>query len=115
MYQVRLLYDNKREKSYYDSYTESTNEKIGNIVCSELPMYQDINRARSCYWDSENEKWIFDNDKYLEIIAEIESARKRQEEKEQLSTIMTNKELTEAVMELAGMIGKIIEKVPIEE
>lgn len=113
MYQVIIILDEKRGKSYYQSYVESDNVNLGNITCSELPPYQDIHKARSCYWDSA--RWVYDEEKYAEIIAAIETEKAEKEAADKISIIMTNEELTESLMELAGMIGKLMEAAESEE
>lgn len=107
MYQVIIISDEERGKSYYQSYVESDNTNLGNITCSELPSYQDINKARSCYWDSV--RWVYDEEKYAEIIAEIEAAKAAEEAANQISVTMNNEELTESVMELSDLVGKLME------
>lgn len=63
MYQVIITDDETRQRSYFYSYGVVE----GNITTEELPPYQDINKARSCYWDSDNSTWVYDPDKYAEI------------------------------------------------
>lgn len=109
MYQVIIIFDESREKSYYHSYVNSDDVTLGNISCQELPHYQDINKAQACYWDTENENWVFDEEKYQEILTEIENAKKEESEKEALQkTIMTNEELTLAVIELSELVGGLL-------
>ncbi len=52
-YQVIIILDSSRNRSYYQGYIISDDETQGNITCEELPPYADVNKARSCYWDSE--------------------------------------------------------------
>ena len=105
-YQVLLFLDETRNKSYYHSYFESEDTKLGNMECTDLPPYQDINKARACYWDSENSEWVFDEEKYAEIIEEIEAEREAREKEElEASVVMTNAELTQAIMEITEIIG----------
>lgn len=105
-YQVIIFLDENRNRSYYHSYIESEDTTLGNIECSDLPPYQDINKARACYWDADNAVWVFDEEKYSELLADIEEeeAAREQTEKE-ASVIMTNKELTYAVWEILEIIG----------
>lgn len=109
MYNVIIVLDEKRNKSYYYSYVE----KGGNIKCADLPPYQDINRARSCYWDADASAWICDTDKYAEIVA-AQAAKKAAEEQAQreAEAVLGNADLTLAVMELADRISMIVDAVP---
>lgn len=105
-YQVIIFLDETRNRSYYRSYLESEDTTLGNIECSDLPPYQDINKARACYWDADNATWVFDEEKYSEIIAAIEAERAAREQAElEASVIMTNAELTQAILELTEIIG----------
>lgn len=110
MYQVIIILDEKRNKSYYQSYVESDNTNLGNITCSDLPPYQDINKARACYWDSNTSSWVFDEEKYTEIMAAIEAEKAAQEAKNEISVVMNNEQLTEGLMELAGLVGNLLEQ-----
>lgn len=98
MYNVIIVLDESRDRSYYYSYVASD----GNMECEDLPPYADINKARSCYWDAENTAWIYDADKYTEIVsrqnAEKVAAEKAAAEAE---ATPTNAELALAVIELA--------------
>ena len=108
MYQVILFLDETRNKSYYYSYKESEDTTLGNITCTELPPYQDINKARSCYWDAENLAWVFDEEKYAEIMTEIAEAEAAREEAEALAqSVPTTSELAEANVEMAIMIAEM--------
>ena len=98
MYHVIIVLDKIRGKSYYHSYIEND----GNIECEELPPYQDIQKARACYWDMKSQKWVYDEEKYTELV-DIHKAAKAAEEqaKKEAEAIASNKELTDAVLELA--------------
>lgn len=109
MYQVIIILDESREKSYYHSYVDSEDTTLGNISCVDLPPYQDISKAHACYWDAENEKWVFDEEKYQEILAEIENEKKEASEKEAIQkTVMTNEEATLAIIELSELVGGLL-------
>lgn len=101
MYQVIIIYDEERAKSYYHSYVESNDTTLGNISVPELPPFADVNKAQSCYWDPVESKWVFDEEKYAYILAEIkakdEANKQAALEKE---AIPTNEELAICVMEL---------------
>lgn len=108
-YQVIVFLDEVRNKNYYHSYYESDDISLGNFTCDELPPYQDLNKAQACYWDTENENWVFDEEKYQEILTEVENAKKEESEKEALQkTVMTNEELTLAVIELSELVGGLL-------
>lgn len=105
-YQVIIVLDESRDRSYYYSYVDEN----GNIECSELPPYQDINKARSCYWDGK--KWVFDADKHAEI--ETNQAAEREAERQaelEASATPTNPELALAVMELADDLSMLMDAV----
>lgn len=105
-YQVIIFLDESRNRSYYHSYVMSEDTTLGNIECSDLPPYQDINKARACYWDADNATWVFDEEKYAEILAAIEEERVAREQAElEASVVMTNAELTQAFLELAEIVG----------
>ena len=105
-YQVIVFMDENRNKSYYHSYIESEDTTLGNIECSDLPPYQDINKARACYLDVDNATWVFDEEKYAEILAAIEEERVAREQAElEASVVMSNAELTQALLELAEIVG----------
>ena len=104
MYQVIIILDEARNKSYYHSYVPGD----GNIECEELPPYADVNKARACYWDAKAKAWVYDEEKYAEIIAEQEAAKAAQEQAEkEEAAVPSNKELAEAVVELAEGIADI--------
>lgn len=99
MYQVIITDDETRERSYFYSYGEIA----GNIETEELPPYQDINKARACYWDSKNSAWVYDPDKYTEICSDQQRQKEEAEKAQALAEATpTNKELCEAAMELAS-------------
>lgn len=108
MYNVIIVLDSTKDKSYYYSYVEHN----GNIECEELPPYQDINKARSCYWDADAEKWVYDSDKYAEITAN-QKAEKEAAEQAALESeaTPTNAELSMAVMELADNVSVLMDAV----
>lgn len=106
MYNVIIVLDQSRNRSYYYSYTD----KNGNIECEELPPYADLNKARSCYWDGR--KWIFDADKHTEIVAAQEAEKAAAEQaRKAAETIPTNEELAAATMEIADNVSIIMDAV----
>ncbi len=112
MYQVIIVFDKIRERSYFYSYVISDDTSKGNIECTELPHYADVNKARACYWDSDNKLWVFDEEKYSEICEEIETIREAQEEAEAIAEATpTNAELAEICMELAEMVSILSDSV----
>lgn len=111
-YQVIIVLDESRSKSYFYSYVESEDTTLGNIECAELPAYQDINMARACYWDADNQLWVFDVEKYSEICEEIEAIKEAQAEAEAIAEATpTNEELAEICMELAEMVSILSDSV----
>lgn len=99
MYQVIITDDETHERSYFYSYGVME----GNIECEELPPYQDINKARSCYWDSDNNTWVYDSDKYAEICSDQQKQKEESEKAQALAAaIPTNEELCTALLELAS-------------
>lgn len=107
-YQVIILLDEARERSYFYSYAISEDTTRGNIECTELPPYADINKARSCYWDSNKAVWVFDKEKYAEICAEIEAIKEAQEEAQAIAKATpTNAELAEMVVEMTESIAEL--------
>ena len=99
MYNVIIVLDDSRSKSYYYSYVTEN----GNIECTELPPYADPNKARACYWDTESATWVYDEEKYTEIVAEQEALKAAAEqEKLEAEAVPSNAELADAVMELAS-------------
>ena len=100
MYHVIVVLDEKRNKSYYYSYVD----KDGNIECEELPPYQDINKARACYWDGK--KWIYDADKHEEIVAVQEAEKAAAEQAAQeAEAVPTLREIGVALMEIAENVN----------
>lgn len=106
MYNVIIVLDDSREKSYYYSYVTEN----GNIECAELPPYADPNKARACYWDEE--KWVFDADKYAEIVA-VQTAEKEAAEKAaaEAEAVPTNQELADAMIEIANDVSILMDAV----
>ena len=100
-YQVIIILDESRNKSYYQGYVESEDTTLGNITVSELPPYADVNMAHACYWEIENEKWIFDEEKEAEIQEKL-AADKKAAEKAQAEAEATpsNADLADCVSEL---------------
>lgn len=100
-YQVIIILDESRNRSYYQGYAESEDTTLGNITVSELPPYADVNMAHACYWDTENEKWIFDEEKEAEIQEKL-AADKKAAEKAQAEAEATpsNADLADCVIEL---------------
>lgn len=104
MYHVIIVLDEVRDESYYHSYVA----KDGNIECDELPPYADVNKARACYWDADASTWVYDEEKYAELVAEQQAAKAAQEQaKQEAEAVPSNEELAEAVVELAGDISDI--------
>lgn len=106
MYNVIIVLDSSRNKSYYYSYTAGN----GNIQCEELPPYADINKARACWWDGSG--WIYDAEKHAEIEAQ-QAAEKEAAEKEaaEADAVPDNADLAAAVMELADNVSMIMDAV----
>lgn len=106
MYHVIIVLDEKRNKSYYYSYVG----KDGNIECEELPPYQDIFKARSCYWD--DGKWCYDADKHAELVTEAEAEKAAAEKAEaEAAAVPTNEELAEAVMEIGDNLSTVMDAI----
>lgn len=106
MYHVIIVLDETRNKSYYHSYIA----KSGNIECEELPPYQDINKARACYWDGK--KWVFDADKYAEIeSAQAEEKAAAEKAAAEAEAVPTNAELADAMMEIADSVSILMDAV----
>lgn len=105
-YNVIIVFDETRNRSYYYSYVTEN----GNIECAELPPYADPNKARACYWDGEN--WVYDADKYAEIEA-IQAAEKEAAEKAaaEAEAVPTNAELADAMMEIANDVSILMDAV----
>lgn len=111
-YQVIIINDDARNKDYYQGYVESEDMSLGNITVEELPPYADLNMARACWWDSENLKWVFDEEKEAEIQKKI-TLEKEQAEKEQIEAAATpsNSDLADCVVELGELINDLLERV----
>lgn len=108
MYQVIIVYDNTKDKNYYYSYVNDN----GNIECEELPPYQDINKAQACYWGTKDKNWIYDAEKYAEIIAEQEQAKaEAKKSKAIIEAVPTNEEIAEAIVEIASSISDMIDAI----
>lgn len=108
MYHVIIVLDETRNKSYYYSYVIEN----GNVECEELPPYQDITKARSCYWDAESTTWIYDAEKYAELeavrIAEKEAAEKKAAED---NATPSNADLALALMEVAENVSILVDAI----
>lgn len=105
-YNVIIVLDSSRDRSYYYSYVVAN----GNIVCEELPPYQDILKAKACYWDGE--KWIYDPDKYAELVAEAEAEKAAAEQaRKEAEAVPTNEELAIAMMEIADNVNILMDAV----
>lgn len=76
------------EKGYFTGNYAVEGKIVGGIEISELPPYEDIKRQISCKF--ENEKWIFDEEKYQEIL------NRETEEKKQAKIKALQRELTES-------------------
>lgn len=112
MYQVILFNDSATNRNYYHSYQKSDDSTLGNITVNELPPYQDINMAQACYWDTETETWVFDEEKYQEILDAEAQAKAEQEEAEAIAaSTPSNLELMEAIMEIAQNQSDLAEAV----
>ena len=99
-YNVIIVLDESRNRSYYDRYVAEN----GNIECADLPPYQDINKARSCYWDGGN--WIYDVDKHAEIVAAQEAEKAAAEQAAQeAEAVPTLREIGIALMEIAENVN----------
>ena len=106
-YNVIIVLDESRNRSYYDHYVAEN----GNIECTDLPPYQDINKARSCFWDGE--KWIYDADKYAEIVAARQAEKTAAEQKQrELEAIPSNTDLMLGLMDVADKVSLIIAASP---
>lgn len=100
MYQV--IVNSINSKRYYYSYVESD----GNIECDDLPPFQDINKARACWWD--DEKWNYDESRYAEILADIQAKKEAaQAEKDRINAIPSNEELNEMMLTSMSAIAEI--------
>lgn len=114
MFQVILVNDEKFNKNYYYSYVESENTSFGNISTDTLPPYQDINKARACYY-VDNE-WVLDEEKYAEILKENEELKEAQKEAEaEAEATLTSEEISAALLDLADMVTALDERLTILE
>ena len=71
------------EQGYFTGNYAVKGKIVGGVEISELPPYEDMKKQISCKF--ENEKWIFDEEKYQEILkqeAEEEKQAKIQKQKE---------------------------------
>ena len=55
MYHLDATNNNIKDDEYY-------------IICNSIPLHDDINANKSCYIDAKHCRWVFDEDKYLEMI-----------------------------------------------
>ena len=71
-YRVKTEWDNIRCKNYYVYHLDINNNAIKDdehyIVCNSIPLHEDTNANKACYIDTKRCKWVFDEDKYLEMI-----------------------------------------------
>ena len=101
-YNVIIVLDESKNRSYYYSYVAQN----GNIECTELPPYADPNKARACYWDAESTTWIYDAEKYTEIVAEQEALKAAAEQaNKEAEAVPTLKEIGIALMEIAENVN----------
>lgn len=111
-YQVIIINDDVRNKDYYQGYVESEDTELGNITVEELPPYADPNMARACWWDSENRKWVFDEDKEAEIQEKIKSDKEATEKAQaEAEATPSNSDLAGCVIELGELISDLLERV----
>lgn len=111
-YQVIIINDDVRNKDYYQGYVESEDTALGNITVEELPPYADLNMARACWWDSENRKWVFDEDKEAEIQEKIKSDKEAAEKAQaEAEATPSNSDLAGCVIELGELISDLLERV----
>ena len=111
-YQVIIINDDVRNKDYYQGYVESEDTALGNITVEELPPYADPNMARACWWDSENRKWVFDEDKEAEIQEKIKSDKEAAEKAQaEAEATPSNSDLAGCVIELGVLISDLLERV----
>lgn len=102
-YQVILVLNETKSRKYYYSYTESSDAAMGNVTTDDLPPYQDINKARACYWD--DGEWIYDIEEYERIINENAFMIKNtliQQSKTDLQEYITNHPLLSYAKHLEG-------------
>lgn len=103
MYQVIIILDESKNRKYYYSYVESSDATIGNITTDDLPPYQDINKARACYW--EDGQWIYDPEEYEHILEQNAFALKPSlitKSKSDLQDYLINNPLYSCVKHLEG-------------
>ena len=111
-YQVIIINDDVRNKDYYQGYVESEDTALGNITVEELPPYADPNMARACWWDSENRKWVFDEDKEAEIQEKIKSDKEAAEKAQaEAEATPSNSDSAGCVIELGELISDLLERV----
>ena len=111
-YQVIIINDDIRNKDYYQGYVESEDMSLGNITVEELPPYADPNMARACWWDSENQKWIFDEAKEAEIQEKIKSDKEAAEKAQaEAEATPSNSDLADCVIELGELISELLDRV----
>ncbi len=102
-YQVILVFNVIKERRYYYSYAESSDATLGNVSVEDLPPYQDINKARACYW--EDNRWIYDPEEYDHIIEQSTLALKPgliAKSKADLQEYITNNPLLSYVKHMEG-------------
>ena len=68
------------EQGYFTGNYAIKGKIVGGVEISELPPYEDIKRQISCKF--ENEKWIFDEEKYQEILKQEAEEEKQAKIKE---------------------------------
>lgn len=113
-YQVILVNDEIKNKNYYYSYQVSEDTTLGNITVTDLPPYQDINKARCCYWADNSEAWIFDEEKYNEMLLMIEAEEEAKKEAELIAaSTPTVLELAEASIETAQAVSDVAEAIDV--
>ena len=68
------------EQGYFTGNYAVEGKIVGGVEISELPPYEDIKKQISCKF--ENEKWIFDEEKYQEILNQEAEEEKQAKIKE---------------------------------
>ena len=76
------------EQGYFTGNYAVEGKIVGGVEISELPPYEDMKKQISC--EFENEKWIFDEEKYQEIL------NRETEEKKQAKIKELQSELNES-------------------
>lgn len=76
------------EQGYFTENYAVKGKIVGGVEISELPPYEDIKKQISCKF--ENEKWVFDENKYQEIL------NSKAEEKKQAKIKELQSELNES-------------------